>query len=113
MVAAVHHAHRLQSDGLWLLALGALLVVAALVAAGPPRGLDGTRMAEGRPNERIAWSLNVAGASSIVAGSILLLIGNFPTDWVLWVSVVTLIAILVVGSFISGRKFARKLPGWR
>lgn len=80
------HTHYLQSDGLWLLSLGALILVAALVAGGPPRGMDGTPMASGRPNERLAWALNTAGASSAVAGSVLLLIGNFPTRWVLWVS---------------------------
>jgi hypothetical protein len=103
----------MQSDGLWLLALGALILVAALIAAGPPRGLDGTRMAGGRPNERLAWALNIAGAASVVTGSALLLIGNFPTNWVLWVSLAAVVVILGIGWLISAHSFARRLPFWR
>jgi hypothetical protein len=101
--AAAHHTH-LQSDGLWFLALGALMLIGALIAAGPPRGLDGMRMAQGRTNERIAWSLKLAGTGSVITGSILLLIGNFPTDWVLWVSGAAVVLILGIGWVVSGRR---------
>lgn len=111
-VAASHTRH-LESDGLWLLALGALILIGALIAAGPPRGLNGMRMGEGRPGERLAWSLNIAGAASVVTGSTLVLIGNFPTNWVLGVSVAAVVLILVIGWFASGHRIARKLPGWR
>lgn len=110
---AVSHTHRLQSDGLWMLALGALLLIAALIAAGPPRGLDGTRMEEGRPSDRLAWSLNIAGATSVVAGSTLVLIDDFPTNWVLWVSLAAVGLIVVIGWIVSGRRIARRFPGWR
>ncbi|HEX3391572.1 MAG TPA: hypothetical protein VHS55_03325 [Solirubrobacteraceae bacterium] len=70
-------------------------------------------MAEGRPNERLAWALNIAGAASVVAGSVLLLIGNSPTGWVLWVSVGAVALIVLIGWLLSGHRFARRLPFWR
>jgi uncharacterized membrane protein YphA (DoxX/SURF4 family) len=107
------HTHQLQSDGLWLLAVGALLIVAALLAAGPPAGLDGMKQGVGRANERVAWALSLAAAVCVIVGSALLLVGNFPTDWVLWVSLVGVVTLLIAGWFASGSKSARKLPWWR
>jgi len=71
----------LERDGLFLIGVGAVVIVVAQFIWGSPRGLDGTPMGVGRPAERLGWTLNVVGAALVAGGSILVLIGNWPSFW--------------------------------
>lgn len=84
----------LERDGLALVGAGAILLVLGLLITDVPRGLDGTRMAGARPRERWGWALSVTGAIAVAAGSVFVLIGNWPSTE--FVVAITAIAIVIL-----------------
>jgi hypothetical protein len=96
----------LARDGLFLVGLGALLVVGGQVAWGAPRGLDGMPMVGARRHERWGWALNLTGAALLAGGSAMVMIGNWPT----WQFIVGTAAVMAgaiwVAHWSAGRRAA-------
>src|SRR4051812_18731192 len=86
-----------EQDGLFLVGVGAVVVVLAQLIWGAPRGLDGMRMAVGRPRERLGWALSVVGAFLLAVGSVLVAIGNWPHLWLLLATAGAIIVLTLAG----------------
>ena len=120
----------LESDGLWFIAIGALLIVVAVLLGGHPGGL-GTRPLgrQGTRSDRLVYAGTAAGACLVAVGSVIVAVKAFPSLWVVGVTVMG--AALAVWLFAAwrlrvdsrnGRDDARRgldefpnlrsLPGW-
>jgi MFS family permease len=74
----------LESAGLWLIAIGAVIAVVGLLVGGHLAGLSGRPVGPvGRRNDRVAYAGAAAGAVLVAAGSILVAIKNVPAWWVI------------------------------
>ena len=103
IVSAVNSA-LLESDGLFLVGVGALVIVVAQLIWGAPRGLDGTQMSQGRRAERLGWTLNAVGAAFVAAGSALILVGNWPSLWFATPALAVLLLFTAGGYWLTGRR---------
>jgi hypothetical protein len=89
----------LERDGLWLIAVGALVVGASLFLQGPPHGPSGRpqgAISTGR--DRFIFACGVAGAFLVALGSLLVMVAAFPKLWVVAASIVG-VAIAVYASW--------------
>lgn len=96
-----HSSVALTHDGLALLAVSAILLAVGLLVQGMPRGLNGTPMGRPRPEERKGWTISLAGAIGVVAGSVLVLIGNWPSVGFVVTAVVGL-ALVAAAAYWGG-----------
>jgi hypothetical protein len=90
---------RAESIGLWLIAIGSPLVIAATVAVTPDM-TKGHRFAtkETTRRERLVFAAQVSGLAAVTAGSLLV---AFSQKLALWVLLGTLVAICVCGHVLS------------
>ena len=109
MVAAVS-SEVLERDGLFLVGVGAVVIVVAQLIWGAPRGLDRTPMGVGRPSERFGWTLNAVGAALVAGGSALIVIGNWPSFWFSISVAAGLVLLTGVGYWLTGRRKNRFKP---
>jgi len=85
--------HTLGGDGLWLIAVGAILLMVQVVMAGPQTGLSGRWVGpHSKPLDRAVYAIAAAGATLVAFGSILVAIASFPR-WYVW-------AITAIGAIL-------------
>jgi hypothetical protein len=78
----------LERDGLWLIAVGALLIVIALLVGGHQGGLGGRPVGrQGTRRDRMVYAVTAAGACLVAVGSIIVAVKAFPAWWVVVVTV--------------------------
>jgi hypothetical protein len=92
----------LESDGLWFIAVGALLIVVAVLLGGHPGGLGSRPLGrQGTPRDRLVYAWTAAGACLVAVGSVIVAVKAFPALWV--------VAVTVVGAALAVWLFA----AWR
>jgi hypothetical protein len=101
----------LERDGLWLIAVGALIVGLSLFVQGPQRGLTGRPVgAVSTHRDRFLFAAGVSGALLVALGSVLVMIGTFPDLWVVIASLVGVaIAVCAIGVWEVRRGTRRQL----
>lgn len=100
----LHHASGsgLARDGLWLVAVGALLIVMAILVGGHQGGLGGRPVGrQGTRRDRMVYAVTAVGACLVAVGSVIVAVKAFPTWWVVVVTVAS--AGLAVWVFAAWR----------
>lgn len=106
---------QLTRDGVWLIALGGILVAAGVLIGGHLAGLSTRPLgAAGRRSDRLAFALTAVGALLVAAGGAVAGVQETPDGWVIVVTCVAFtVAFYVVAAWRlrvdmdRGRKMAR------
>jgi hypothetical protein len=89
----------LERDGLWLIAVGALIVGGSLFAQGPLRGPSGRPQgAVSDARDRFLFACAVSGALLVALGSFLVVVAAMPDVWIVVASFVGVVgAVYAIG----------------
>lgn len=93
----------LEGCGLFVLAVGAVLLILGLFASGPPSGLNGMRMAGSSTKHALGWSSYMTGSLLVLAGSVLTAWAERPTTILVLSTAAAVVGLLAAGFFYAKR----------
>jgi hypothetical protein len=103
LTASAWSAEELTSDGVWLIGVGALLVMIHVLRAGPQRGLEGIRMAGSSTGDRVFFAIGGTGALLVAVSSLLVAVADRPRALVIFLTAAGAVAAWLVLFARSGR----------